>query len=66
MARVMVEIIGGDVRPVEDVTTVGGVKDALDVSRGEYLASVNGVQRDDAYTLSDNCLVQLTKNEKGA
>lgn len=63
MAKVTGQVLGGDPKVLDGVTTVGDVKGRLQVSN--HTATVNGEPADDGYELSDYEFVTLSPAVKG-
>jgi hypothetical protein len=64
MARVDVQVSGGDIIRGREARTVGDLKKSLGVPG--YNAQVNGDPQSDNYTLQERAFVTLTENVKGA
>jgi hypothetical protein len=63
MAKVTAQVLGGEVKVLEDVFDVGEVKAELQVP--EHTATVNGEPADDDYELEDYEFVSLSPSVKG-
>lgn len=65
MATVFVKRPGASSQAVEDVDTVADLKRELGVGK-EYSAKIGGKVVDSDYELSDDEIVLIARNEKGA
>lgn len=63
MAKVNVQVVGGQIQQVE-ASTVAEVKQLMDAAN--YTATVNGEPATDAFALSDYAFVALAPSVKGA
>lgn len=63
MAKVTAQVLGGDPQVLEEMRTVGAVKEKLNVSG--HTATVNGEPADDGYELADYEFVSLSPAVKG-
>jgi hypothetical protein len=63
MAKVTAQVLGGEVKVLEDVDTVGEVKDLMGVS--SHTATVNGEPAEDDDALMDFEFVSLSPSVKG-
>jgi len=64
MAKVQAQVLGGEIKSLADVGTVGDVKDRLQVTN--HTATVNGEPVEDSYELSDYEFVSMSPAVKGA
>ena len=64
MAKVQVQVAGGEIKEIneEEITTVGDIKEEL--GKEDYVATVNGEPVDDDHELSDYEFVTLAKPVK--
>ncbi len=63
MAKVVAQVLGGDLKQFDDISTVGELKRAMAVTG--YSATVNGEPADDGLRLKDWQVVTLSPAVKG-
>lgn len=62
--NVVVQVLGGDKKVLDNVDTVADVRSKLNIESA-YQASVNDEEADDSYDLGDNDFVTFTEKVKG-
>lgn len=65
MAAVTAKVVGGNAKALEDMESVGDVREALELG-SNYAASVNGEPADDSDSLEDGAFVTFAPQVKGA